>query len=182
MDAIELLTRDHRTVEELFGQFTSGADATKAPTAESIIRELSIHAAIEEELFYPAVRRQIPGCAGLVDHGIDEHQEVKELLATLDGMVDKADTKAFAKRMQRLESSVREHVMEEEGRLFPSVRDGFTKTALSDLGTAMNKARSAAPTRPHPHVPASPAAQAVVGKAAAVVDRMRDAVSGRSHS
>jgi len=81
--------------------------------------------------------------------------------------------------VERLERTVTDHVEEEENELFPSVREGFTKTALDELGTAMNKAKKVAPTRPHPHVPANPTAQAVVGRAAAVVDRMRDVVSGR---
>lgn len=179
MDALELLTRDHREVEDLFAQFHGGSDEERRSSAEGIIRELAIHAAIEEELFYPAVRKQMPACEGLVEHGIDEHQEVKEILAALDGMIDKTHTKAFADKLQRLERSVTEHVEEEETKLFPSVRDGFTKTALNELGTAMNRAKKAAPTRPHPGIPANPAVQAVAGKAAAVVDRMRDAVSGR---
>lgn len=180
MDAIELLTRDHRAVEKLFSEYGRGDESGRRRTAEEIVRELSIHAAIEEEFFYPAVRRQMPACDALVGHGIDEHQEVKEILAALDGMIDKAHTKAFAEKMHRLEKSVTEHVDEEEGKLFPSVRDGFTKTALNELGTAMNRAKAAAPTRPHPQAPSSGPAQAVVGKAAAVVDRVRDAASGRS--
>ncbi|HEX6492268.1 MAG TPA: hemerythrin domain-containing protein [Candidatus Dormibacteraeota bacterium] len=182
MDAIDLLTRDHRAVEELFGQFRSADDDAKRPVAENIIRELSIHAAIEEEHFYPAVRKQIPTCDALVRHGIDEHQEVKELLATIDGMVDKAHTKAFAGKMERLEKSVGEHVEEEEGKLFPSVREAFTKTALNELGTAMNKGKSMATTRPHPNTPAHPAVHATVGRAVAAVDRMRDEIAGRGEN
>ena len=178
MDAIDLLSRDHRNVESLFDQFRKGDENTRRSMAESIIRELSIHAAIEEEFFYPAVRKRIPNCDGLVDHSIDEHQEVKEILAALDGLIEKAHTKAFAQKMDRLERAVSEHVQEEEGKLFPSVRDGFTKTALGELGTTMNKAKSTAPTRPHPNAPSSPPGN-VVGKAAAVVDRVRDAASGR---
>ena len=179
MDAIDLLTRDHHEVENLFDQFRTGDDDSRRTAAEGVIRELSIHAAIEEELFYPAVRKQIPDCDALVGHGIDEHQEVKEKLASLDGMIDKAHTKAFADKMERLERAVTEHVEEEEGKLFPSVREGFTKTALGELGTKMNGAKKSAPTRPHPNAPSTPPAN-VVGKAAAVVDRVRDAASGRS--
>jgi hemerythrin superfamily protein len=179
MDAIDLLTRDHRAVEELFGKFRSGDDDARRSSSESIVRELSIHTAIEEQFFYPAVREQIPDCDGLVNHSIDEHQEVKELLDALDGMIGKAHTKAFADKMERLERSVSEHVEDEEGKLFPSVREAFTKTALNDLGTAMNKAKSTAPTRPHPNTPPTPAAHATVGKAAAIVDRIRDVAAGR---
>jgi hemerythrin superfamily protein len=180
MDAIDLLTRDHREVEQLFGTFRSGSDDEKRSAAEGIIRELSIHAAIEEEVFYPAIRRRMPDCDGLVGHSIDEHQEIKELLAAIDGMIDKSHTKAFADKMARLESTVMEHVDDEEQKLFPSVREGFTKTALNELGTAMNRAKKTAPTRPHPSTPAHPLAHATVGRAAAVVDRMRDAASGRA--
>jgi hemerythrin superfamily protein len=179
MDAIELLTRDHRHVEELFGQFRSGSDEERRSSAEGIVRELSIHAAIEEELFYPAVRKQMAACRALVDHGLDEHQQAKEILAALDRMIDRSHTKAFADMVELLEKTITDHVEEEEGELFPSVRDGFTRTALNDLGTALNAAKNDAPTRPHPHIPANQAAQVVVGRAAAVVDRMRDEVSGR---
>ncbi len=179
MDAIELLTRDHRAVEKLFTDFDRGDDATKRTAAEGIIRELSIHAAIEEEFFYPMVKKEVPEAAGMVDHGIEEHQEAKQVLAKLDEMIDKSHTKAYAEKMQRLEKLISDHVEEEEKELFPKVREGLTKTRLNEVGTLMNKAKAAAPTRPHPNVPANPAVQATVGKAAAVVDRMRDAVSGR---
>jgi hemerythrin superfamily protein len=179
MDAIELLTRDHRTVEELFGRFSGGDELTRRRTAEDIIRALSIHAAIEETHFYPTVCREVPQTEGMVDHGMREHQEAKEILARLDGMTDKAHTKAFAGKVKRLERLIADHVEEEEKELFPKVREGMTKTKLDELGTAMNRAKATAPTRPHPKAPSHPAAQAVVGRAAAVVDRMRDAVAGR---
>jgi hemerythrin superfamily protein len=179
MDAIDLLTRDHRHIEELFGQFRSGSDEERRSSVEAIIRELSIHAAVEEELFYPAVRRQMPACRPLLEHGLDEHRQAKEILAALDGMIDRSHTEAFADMMKVLQKAITDHVEEEEGELFPSVRDGFTRTALDDLGTAMNTAKKDAPTRPHPHIPANQAAQVVLGRAAAVVDRMRDAVAGR---
>lgn len=182
MDAIELLTRDHRAVEELFSQFDGGDDETRRSAAEGVIRELSIHAAIEEEFFYPMVKKEVPDAAGMVDHGIEEHQEAKQVLAKLDETIDKSHTKAYAEKMQRLQKLISDHVEEEENELFPKVREGLTKTRLNEVGTLMNKAKAAAPTRPHPNVPANPVVQATAGKAAAVVDRMRDAVTGRGES
>jgi hemerythrin superfamily protein len=179
MDAIELLTRDHRTVEDLFSRFGRGDALERRSAAERVIGELSLHAAIEEEHLYPTVRREVPETEALIDHGLEEHQEAKEILARLDRMTDKAHTKAFAERMDRLEKLIADHVEEEEKELFPKVREAMTRTALNELGTTMNRARATAPTRPHPNAPTHPAAQAVVGRAAAVVDRMRDAVSGR---
>ncbi len=179
MDAIELLTRDHRAVEKLFSQFDGGDDDTRRTAAESIIRELSIHAAIEEEFFYPMVKKEVPAAAAMIDHGIEEHQEAKQVLAKLDELIDKTHTKAYAEKLRRLQRLIGDHVEEEEKELFPKVREALTKTRLNEVGTVMNKAKAAAPTRPHPNVPANPAVQATVGKASAVVDRMRDAVTGR---
>jgi hemerythrin superfamily protein len=179
VDATELLTRDHRTVEELFAQYKDGDDDSRRPAAEEIIRELSVHAAIEEQLFYPAIEQELADTEDMVKHSLEEHQEVKEILSSMDGMIDKAHTKAFAQKVERLEKVVGDHVEEEENELFPKVREGMTKTRLNELGTAMNKAKKAAPTRPHPNAPSTPPGNVVAGTVAAVVDKVRDAAGGR---
>ena len=179
MDATELLTRDHREVEQLFAQYKEGDDETRRSAAEDIIRELSIHAVIEEQVFYPTVRQEMPDTEGLVEHGIEEHQEVKEILASMDDSIDKAHTKAFAQKVERLEKAVGEHVQDEEEELFPKVREAMTKKRLDEMGKAMAEAKKAAPTRPHPGAPSSPPGNLVAGSVAAVVDKVRDAASGR---
>jgi hemerythrin superfamily protein len=179
VDATELLTRDHREVEELFSQYKGGDDDARRTAAEDLIRELSVHAVIEEQIFYPEVRRELADTEGMVEHGIDEHQEVKEILASMDDSIDKAHTKAFAHKVERLEKAVTEHVQEEEEELFPRVREGMTKKRLGEMGSAMAEAKKAAPTRPHPGAPSTPPGNIVAGTVASVVDRVRDAVSGR---
>ena len=112
MDAITLLKDDHRTVEGLFQRYENGLDGEeKQQVVHEIIRELAVHAAIEEQVLYPAVRQAFPRGEDLAEEGIDEHQEVKETLAELDGM-DPSDP-GFDQRVLSLIRDVRHHVEEE---------------------------------------------------------------------
>ena len=177
MNATELLMADHRKVRALFGRFArSERQETRRRLAEEIIRELSIHAAIEEEKLYPVIRDHVPGGRKLYDEAIEEHQQVKEVLAELDGSLEKAHTKAFAARVQRLKGDVEHHVEEEEGEVFPQLRRSISGTRLQELGRELQEAKATAPTRPHPNQP--PAGE-LTGKAIGAVDRVRDRVAGR---
>src|SRR4051794_18258666 len=85
MDAITLLTNDHRVVEALFKDYTFATDSqVKRDLADQMVRDLSIHAAIEEAVFYPAVRNGVQGADHLVDESLDEHQKAKNTLAEID--------------------------------------------------------------------------------------------------
>src|SRR3954466_2376401 len=175
MDAITLLKNDHKAVEALFKKFEkagSNAHKTKRDLVDKIVEELSIHAAIEEQLFYPAVR-DIDGVTDTVLESLEEHHVVKWTLSELDG-VDPEAERCTAKVTVLMES-VRHHVEEEEGDLFPKVRDAMGRKALGELGDAMEKAKKAAPTRPHPKAPDTPPGNIVAGTAAGVVDKVRKA-------
>lgn len=172
-DAIALLTTDHRKVESLFAQLEGATDVdTARQAAEEIIRELSIHAVIEEQVLYPAARDAFGG-DGLVDHALEEHQTVKELLADVDGKpVDDPKTRqAFAE----VKATVSHHVAEEEGKLFPQLRQKIDADRLVELGESMEKARQLAPTRPHPNAPNEPPGNLIAGIPAALLDKVRDA-------
>jgi hemerythrin superfamily protein len=173
-DAIEMLTTDHREFEQLFRQYEgAGTDANVAhQAAEQIIRELSVHAAVEEMILYPLLRKADPNQNDLVDHSLDEHQEVKELLAKVDGRPanDPEIRQVFAK----LKSSVEEHVAEEEGKLFPALRSHVKQDELMQIGEKMAKAKATAPTHPHPNAPNTPPGNIVAGPLAAMADKVRD--------
>src|SRR6478609_7497742 len=159
MDAITLLRNDHRTVKQLFTRFEKlgeNAGVAKRDVVEQIIEELSIHAAIEEQLFYPAVRATVPGVEDGVLESLEEHHIVKWVLSELEGM-DPADERFDAKVTVLIEN-VRHHIDEEEGELFPKVRDELGRKALGELGDAMETVRAAAPTHPHPRAPDEPPA------------------------
>jgi hemerythrin superfamily protein len=179
MDATEFLAQDHREVEGLFERFEQATGDTweKGKIVEEIIKELSIHAAIEEEVFYPEVKAAVPDGEGLVDHSLDEHQEVKELLAELDSM-DPGDP-GFHQKVEKVISDVKEHVEEEEGEMFPKLREAISADQLLEIGEKLERAKKRGPTRPHPMAPNEPPANKVVGPPTGAVDRARDKLVGR---
>lgn len=179
MDAITLLKEDHRAVEKLFKRFEKAGDrafAEKRDVVDRIIEALSVHAAIEEQFFYPVTRATVDGVEDIALESLEEHNIVKWVLADLETM-DPADER-FTAKVTVLIENVRHHVEEEESDYFPKVRDALGRNALTDLGDAMKSARASAPTHPHPRMPDTPPGNVVAGAAVGVVDRVTDTVSG----
>jgi hemerythrin superfamily protein len=114
-DAIALLKQDHRTVEELFAQFEKASgDGRKQKLAEQICLELSVHAEIEEEIFYPA-------CEGKVDEDLlkesyVEHDGAKVLIAEIMAGGPRED-EFYDAKVKVLSEEIEHHVEEEEKRL-----------------------------------------------------------------
>ncbi len=172
MDAITLLKQDHKTVEKLFRQFEKATQpAQMRKVTQQVVRELSVHAAIEEMVFYPAVRDRVPAAEETVLEALEEHHIVKWVLSELEDL--KPDDERFKAKMTVLIESVRHHVKEEEGELFPEVRKAVGRKEMSDLGAALEEAKKTAPTRPHPRAPDTPPGNLVAGAGAAVVDKVK---------
>jgi len=114
-DAIALLKEDHRTVEKLFEEFESAkGDGRKEKLAQQICLELSVHAAIEEEIFYPA-------CEGKVDEDLlkesfVEHDAAKVLIGEILSGAG-SDDEFFDAKVKVLQEEIEHHVKEEEQRL-----------------------------------------------------------------
>ena len=179
MDAIGMLKDDHKTVEQLFKRFERAGDRAhveKREIVDRIIEELSVHAAIEEQLFYPVVRATVPETEDIALESLEEHHIVKWVLSELETMTP--EDEPFNAKVTILIENVRHHVAEEEAEFFPMVRSDLGRNALSDLGGAMAAARKVAPTHPHPRSPDTPPGNLVVGTAAGVADRIGDTVSG----
>ena len=125
-DAIDMLMDDHRRVEELFEEFESSKDDEdddeKAERVGEICLELTIHATLEEEIFYPAARAALgEEGADVLDEAEVEHESVRMLIATLAESAP--DDDLFDARVKVLSEYVKHHVAEEEGELFPKLRD-----------------------------------------------------------
>jgi hemerythrin superfamily protein len=175
MDAITLLKQDHKAVEKLFKQFEkTTAPAEQRKLAQRIVKELSVHAAIEEMLFYPAIRERVPDVEDTVLESLEEHYIVKWVLNELEDM--KPDHERFKAKMTVMIESVRHHVEEEESELFPEVRKVIKRKELTELGEALEKAKKTAPTRPHPRAPDTPPGNLVAGPTAGVVDKAKSKV------
>src|SRR4051812_21522690 len=115
MDAITLLKNDHKTVEKLFKAFEKAGDGAKVRKRElvdKIIEELAIHAAIEEQVFYPAIRELVPESEDMVLESLEEHHIVKWTLSELEAL--SPENERFDAKVIVLTESVRHHVEEEE--------------------------------------------------------------------
>jgi len=119
-DAVALLKRGHDSVRALFDQFEKAErKAEKQKIVKQAIEELRIHATLEEELFYPAIRQQLKN--GVMNEADEEHHVAKLLIAELDAIGD--DNDHFDAKFTVLAESVRHHIKEEENQMFPQARD-----------------------------------------------------------
>jgi hemerythrin superfamily protein len=135
-DAIAMLMADHKKVKTLFAQFEKlkegGSDEDKSALVEQICNELKVHAAIEEEIFYPAVREAIED-ADLMDEALVEHAGAKELIAQLEEASPQDDL--YDAKVTVLGEQIEHHVKEEEGDMFPKAKKAKVDTEA--LGEAM---------------------------------------------
>ena len=138
-DAIALLEQDHREVEALFEQFESPeSNSTKADLAKKICLSLTVHAEIEEKIFYPAARKGT-GDDDLINEALVEHASAKQLIAEIEAMAPR--NKLFDATVKVLGEYVNHHVKEEEGELFSQVRKADVD--LTALGRKMLKRKIA---------------------------------------
>jgi hemerythrin-like domain-containing protein len=118
-NAIELLKADHAKVKELFEQWEAAETDQRAGIADMVFRELELHAEIEEQLFYPALRKKADEKdKELLDEALKEHQEVKETIAELKEM-PADDDEEFETMFDDLIDAVSHHVEEEESEMMP---------------------------------------------------------------
>ena len=134
--ALELLEADHRKVEGLFEQYEQekeGDEGTKRPIAERICGELTVHAQIEEEIFYPWLRENLSEeDMELVEEALVEHSTAKDLIAQLEGgEIDET----YDAKVKVLSEYIKHHVEEEEGEIFGKLGD--LREELDELGQQM---------------------------------------------
>lgn len=132
--AVELLVTDHRRVEDLFEEFEAQeASEARRETALLICKELTVHATIEEELFYPFLRENIEA-TDLIDEAEVEHASVKDLVSQIEA-ADEVDD-MFDAKVKVLKEYVSHHVKEEHEQIFPSL-EGLGEE-LDELGQEMH--------------------------------------------
>lgn len=129
-DPLTQLEHDHRRIEALYSKFRSAAGEERRSVLQEMVRGLSVHAAVEEQVVYPAMRQALPDGDQKVDHAIEEHRRVKEMLADLDGA--NPDDEAVAAQVRDLMAEVKAHVAEEEEDLLPALTKGGDGTSGAD--------------------------------------------------
>lgn len=177
MDAISLLKQDHATVKALFDRFEElgdEAEVAKQEVADRIIRELSIHAAIEEQFLYPYAKQRDERLEDLVYEALEEHNVAKWELNAIEKL--SPEDPRFDAKMAVLIESVRHHIREEEENLLPMLAQRCDRAELEALGDTLHHAKQAAPTHPHPRAPDEPPGNAMAPVLAAM-DKGRDFAS-----
>ena len=136
--AIELLEADHRKVEALFEQYEDakeGDDEDKQSIAEQICNELTIHAQVEEEIFYPWLRENLSEeDMELVEEAQVEHATAKDLIGQIEDASSPDET--YDAKVKVLSEYIKHHVQEEEGEIFEKVSD--MREELDELGQQMH--------------------------------------------
>lgn len=134
-DAIKLLKDEHREVKKWFKAYEKlEDDGEKQDLAQKICLALTVHARIEEEIFYPAARAAIED-DDLLDEAEVEHASAKDLIAQIRSM--KPGDDLYDAKVTVLGEYVNHHVEEEESEMFPECRDADLDLDLKELGARM---------------------------------------------
>lgn len=177
-DIVDDVITDHREVEEVFVEIEKGGGGKKRDLVEYVIVELVRHSVAEEQYLYPVARRVLPDGDNIVDHELDEHAKAERVMKSLEET--DADDPKFDELARKLIDEIRHHIEDEENDLLPKLRDACEPAELRELGEKFESSKKTAPTRPHPAAPDRPPANKILGPGVGLIDRMRDALSGRN--
>lgn len=143
-DALDLLHQDHQQVTELYSRLGETGDRQqRRALVDEMIAALTLHATLEEQVFYPALVDRVEQGRGFVKASLEDHRQAEELLATLREMP--AEDPQFDPTVGKLMKAVKTHVNGEELQLFPRVRDAFSAQELDELGRQMAEPRDPVP-------------------------------------
>ena len=136
MNAISLLKKDHRSVKELLEELesTRGASQRRKDLFAKVQKEMQLHELIEEEIFYPELRKH-PKAKDIVLEGLEEHHVVDILLDELDDMA--FDDERWEAKLKVAKENIEHHIEEEEEELFPMVREKWSAQRLNQIGEQM---------------------------------------------
>ena len=141
MDALTLLEQDHQKVKKIMGELgktTERGVKTREELFTKLVKELTVHEKIEEQIFYPAVKdaAKTKKLEEIVAESFEEHHFVNVVIAEIQKTP--YDAEEWAAKFSVMMENIEHHAFEEEeGEMFPKVRKLFSKTELADLGAQM---------------------------------------------
>lgn len=181
-DVVDLLAADHREFDAMFTQLEALLGRTgpddlrrKRELVDEVTIGLVKHSVAEETQVYPKIEKQVD--EDEAEHNKHEHAEAEETMKRLERM--DPDDERFDLEVQTLIREVRHHIEHEEGRMFAELRRTFSSAELVEMAAKVEGVKKMAPTRAHPMTPNDSAVRTVAGPVAALLDHLRDAVSGR---
>jgi hypothetical protein len=140
VNPIQMLKEDHKKVQELFKKFEDTEDVReKKEIAMQAIRELKVHAAIEEEIFYPNMREHAEEKEDrkILNEALEEHHVVHLLIDELETM--DSDDEQFEAKFMVLAENVKHHIKEEESEMLPQAEETEEESELEKLGEEMSE-------------------------------------------
>jgi len=186
-DVFTVLGQDHAEVKQMLDELENGPTRMSGAStaqlhdrkqlAQGLVIAESKHEAVEEEFFWPVVRDLSGDGAELARQGTRQEQDAKIALDRLDE-ADPADDE-FEVLVTAAIRDGRAHIAFEEERVWPRLREVLNPAGAEHLGEELMRGKDTAPTRPHPQVPPRPGVLKATGPVAAIVDRLRDIVTGR---
>ena len=142
MDALSLLKADHDKVKKMLTEgeeTTSRAEKTRAELFETLKAEMMLHERIEEEIFYPALRSH-PKAKEIVLEGYEEHHVVDNIMGEISSTP--YDDETWGAKFTVMKENIEHHIEEEEGEMFKTAREVFSKSELEDLGARMEERKA----------------------------------------
>lgn len=176
-DVIGFLKEQHEDIKGMFGDVLSTRGEARAKAFQALRRLLAVHETAEEEIVHPAARRALPEGDAVVDARLREERAAKQSLAELEKL--DVDSSEFQASFEKLQKDVIAHAESEERYEFARLETELEPERLERMRKAAEIAERFAPTRPHPGVE-SRIENLLAGPFAAMVDRARDALSGKS--
>jgi hemerythrin-like domain-containing protein len=137
MDALSLLKEDHRKVKKMLAELDSTTERgvkTRDELFTKLKAELQVHEAIEEEIFYPALKEH-PKAKELVLEAYEEHNVVDTVMSEIEGVAE--DDERWGAKMSVLKENLEHHIEEEETEMFKQARQVFERGELDELGSRM---------------------------------------------
>jgi Hemerythrin HHE cation binding domain len=137
MDAMSLLKEDHQKVKKLLSELESTTERgvkTREELFTKVKQELVVHEAIEEEIFYPALKEH-PKTKEITLEAYEEHHVVNTVMAEIEGVA--YDDEKWGAKFKVMKENLEHHIEEEEGEMFKQARQVFDQNELAQLGESM---------------------------------------------
>lgn len=175
-DVVTFLRGQHEQIREMFAEVRASAGAAREEKFVALRRLLAVHETAEEQVVHPRARKDLADGERIVGERLEEEREAKVMLARIEGM--DITSAQFDEMLHALERSVLAHADAEERDEFSTLANIVDDDQLAKMRKAVEMSERMAPTRPHPGVE-SPTANMLVGPFASMLDRARDALTGK---
>lgn len=179
IDVVNFLKEQHHQIRMAFVEVTNSRGKERQIAFYALRRLLAVHETAEEEVLHPVARKTLVNGAIVVDARLREENYAKQALAELEDL--DVDSATFEAKFAELQNKVTAHAHAEERDEFEPLALQLDQDRLDRMRKVVTFAESVAPTRPHPGIE-SMAANVLVGPFASMVDRVRDAISGKGRA